>query len=86
MGYFKMNCSIKTVLSKNVFVQTKALFRVSGTICWMTTAYDTSKKLFGGPDRECLAYIQDQKDIGYHHLNRCIEINDRLAKLNLEAK
>lgn len=76
-----MNCSIKTQLSPNVFVQTKAIFRINKTICWMTTVYDNTAKLLGGTDRECIAFIENPQNIGYCHLNRCSEIKYRLENL-----
>ena len=77
-----MNCSIKTIISKDVFVQTKSIFRVNQTIRWMTTVFDSSQRLLGGARSELLAYIENPANIGYIHLNRCLEISNKLYELN----
>jgi hypothetical protein len=76
-----MNCSIKTIISKDVFIHTKSVFRVNKSVRWITTVYDSSKKLFDGQNSECLAYIDNVYNVGYIHINRCYEVVRRLEKL-----
>jgi hypothetical protein len=75
-----MNCSIKTQLSKDIYVETKAVFRINKAVCWMTTVYDNTRRFLGGQDRECLAFVEEYKNVGSSHLNRCLEVQTKLEK------
>jgi hypothetical protein len=76
-----MNCSIKTHLSKDIYVETKAIFRINKSVAWMTTVYDNTRRFLGdGQDRECLAWIDNADNVGSSHLSRCLEIQAKLEK------